>query len=50
LELPTEGIADILEQKGFTVRSTDLSVSQIAADSGRPPKAALMTIVQAKRE
>ena len=50
LELPAEGIADILEQKGFTVRSTDLSVSQIAADSGRPPKAALMTIVQAKRE
>ena len=50
LELPAEGIADILEQKGFTVRSADLSVSQIAADSGRPPKAALMTIVQAKRE
>lgn len=50
LELPAESIADVLEQKGFVVLSTDLSVSQIAADSGRPPRAALMTIVEAKRE
>lgn len=50
LELPADGIADVLEQKGFVVLSTDLSVSEIAADSGRPPMAALMTIVEAKRE
>ncbi|BAQ16801.1 DUF4405 domain-containing protein [Methyloceanibacter caenitepidi] len=50
LKLPADGIADILEQQGFTVLSTDLSVSQIAADSGRPPRATLMAIVEAKRE
>ena len=50
LELPADSIADILEQQGFVVLSTDLSVSEIAADSGRPPMAALMTIVEAKRQ
>lgn len=49
LDMPPDGMADVLEQKGFIVHATDLSVSEIARDSGRPPMAALMTVLEAKR-
>lgn len=50
LEMDPDSMADVLEQKGFVVGSTDLSVSEIAAESGRPPMAALMTVIEAKRQ
>ena len=49
LKLPSDGIANVLEQSGFVVGSTDLSLSEIAEDSGRAPKEALMTVLNARR-
>lgn len=49
LKMPPDGVADVLEQRGFVVHSTDLTVSEIAADSDQHPKAALLAVLDAKR-
>lgn len=50
LGVPAESMAVVLEQRGFIVHSTDLSLSEIATDSDRKPKSALMTLLDAKRQ
>lgn len=48
LKRPSDGMATVLEERGFVVGSTDLSLSEIAEDSGRSPKEALMTVLDAQ--
>lgn len=50
LGIPAVSMAVVLEQRGFVVHSTDLSLSEIATDSDRPAKSALMAVLDAKRQ